>query len=313
MNMHKAAIAYVCLFVLFCLAGCTWFDSNLDKNNDKPNTPSLNMPQQNVGDATKTVGEVAVDIGKRADTIDTHTDQITVKSSQDQNEKIKTEIDGIKTETKGLKDDQYKLIGTEQKLKETQTLLNEQQKLIEQYTSYTKQSEKQITDLQEKVRKLQEENDKMLKTMMSWISVACVVGIGACLAIGFFLKTPTAFIIAGGCIITLGVSVAVTLYMQYIAWVALAVLGVGCVGTIIYVTMQIYYKDKAVDELVHTGEIAKTYLDGKARQKIFGTQVEPGVAHLIQSNVTKNLVKKSRVRAKTNKIFGLAPEIAATK
>lgn len=314
MTLPSKKLIILCVFILFCLTGCSWFDSNVNKNNnDKPNKPSVTLPQENINAAAKTVGEIAVKVGERADTIESHTTQIQVKSTDEQNEKIKTEIDGIKTETKGLKDDQYKLISSEQKLKETQSQLAEQQKLIDKYTEYTKQSEKQVAELQDKIKKLQEENDKMLKTMMSWISVACVVGIGACLAIGFFLKTPTAFIVAGGCVVTLGISVAVTLYMQYIAWVALVVLGLGCIATIIYVTMQFYYKDKAVDELVHTGEVVKTYLGNKARQKIFGTQVEPGVAHIIQSNVTKNLVKKARVRAKVNKNFGLAPEMSAIK
>jgi hypothetical protein len=302
----------ICLliFTLFILCGCALFErSDKSGKNEKPTNPNIVQEKKDIDNSAEIVGGIAVDVGNRADTIDKHTDKIKNKSDENTKDKIKPELEGIKSETDGLKEDKYKLIAVEQKLKEVTIKLEEQQKLIEKYTAYTKDSEKTIANLEEKIKKLQDSNAKLLQTMMSWIAVACVVGIGASIAIGVFFKTPTAFFIAAGCIVTLGASVAVSLYMQYIAWIAILVLGIGCVGVIIYVAMQVRNKDIAVNELVHTGEVVKTYLDTKTRQKIFGTKVEPGVAHSIQSAPTKNLVKRVRNAAKNNRIFGLAPEI----
>ena len=113
--------------------------------------------------------------------------------------------------------------------------------------------------------------------------------------------------IAAGCVATMGVAVAVTLYLQQIAWVALIVLGLGFLGAVVYVFLQVKNRDIAVKELVHTGEIAKTYLPPTVREKIFGNAVEPGVAHQIQSGATMKLVNNVRSLDKTKRGYGLAP------
>lgn len=286
---------------MLILNSCSWFKwktEEQDISQGKPNTPSIVQQKDNVADAANSIGVVATDVGKRAENINDHTTQIQIKSSEQQKQVIKGELDGIKTETQGLKEDQSKLIAAEQKLKQTEIQLDEQQKTIDKYTAYTKNSEDEINRLNEKVKSLEESNAKLLKTMMSWIAVASVVGIGACLAIGFFLKTPKAFLVAGGFAVTLGIAVAVSLYLHYIAWVALAVLGLGCIGVIVYVAFEFKDRDVAVNELVETGEAIKTHVPEHLRKKIFGTIDQAGVAHLIQSDKTINIVRKVRNKKK---------------
>lgn len=297
------------ILIIAMLGSCSRFRRSDTGNISKapPSAPTVEKEITKIEEAKQSVGDTAKDIGQRADKIDNHSTQIEIKTPSETREQVIGEIQGIKQETQGLRQDQANLLIVEEKLKDSENQLKEQQAQIVKYTQYAVDSESKIVELQKKLKELEESNAKLLKTMMSWIAVACVVGIGACLAIGFFFKTPTAFLVAGGCAVTLAVSVAVSLYMQYIAWVALTVLGVGCVGMIIYVVYEFLDKDKAVDELVHTGEVVKTYLPQKTREKIFGNTVEPGVAHIIQSSKTKNLVKKARVRAQTKKTFGLAP------
>jgi len=274
-----------------------------------PELPKVADEGTSVGDASKTVGDVSKDVGARADKIDGHADAVSAAVPPEAKPKTDPEIKGIKEETKGLRADQATLAATEQKLKETQNRLLEEQKKIDSYTDFAKNAEVERAKLEAKIKDLQSSNAKLLKTMLAWIIAACVVGIGACLVIGFFFKTPSAFMIAAGCVATLGVAVAVTMYLSTIAWIALAVLGVGFVGAVVYVVFQIRNRDVAVKELVHTGEVAKTYMPASVREKIFGTAVEPGVAHQIQSTATQKLVSTVREQEKPKRGFGLAPEL----
>lgn len=298
----------IILFLSFSTFSCTWFQS-IRKNDDKITTPTVEKEKESVKEIYTNIGETANSIGKSADSIDNYTSGIEVKNKTEDKPNLQNEIHGIKEETQNLRNDQASLKVSEQKLQDLENRLGDQQKIIDKYTQYSQDSEKKIVFLQEKIKELESSNAQLLKTMMTWIVVASIVGIGASLAIGFFLKTPAAFMVAGGFIITLGISIAVSLYMQYIAWVALTVLGLGCLGTIVYVVINIISKDKAVSELVHTGEVVKTYLSPQDRNKIFGNKVEPGVAHQIQSDSTIKLVKKARNIAKQQKQFGLADSV----
>lgn len=306
----SSKILYTVLLVSvsFFLVSCTWFNSGV-KRDESVATPNVEKEQEKVKEIYTNIGETAKSIGKSADSIDNYTSGIEVKNKTEDKPNLQSEIHGIKEETQSLRNDQASLKVSEQKLRDLEAQLQEQQKIINKYTQYSQDTEKKIVSLQEKIKELESSNAQLLKTMMTWIVVASIVGIGASLAIGFFLKTPAAFMVAGGCIITLGIAVAVSLYMQYIAWIALTVLGLGCIGTIVYVVINITTKDKAVSELVHTGEVVKTYLSPQDRNKIFGNKVEPGVAHQIQSNSTINLVKKARNIAKQHKQFGLADPV----
>lgn len=309
--MHNIELnRFLTAIIIYCaifMGSCSVFQKT--DRNEPPATPSVTKEKEKINEIAKSVSETAKDVGKRADTIDSHATQIEIKTPEAVRPTVQNEITGIREQTQGLRQDQSTLMATEQKLKDTETELDNQQKIINEYAKYSQNSQAEILKLKDKIKELQSSNDKLLKTMMAWISVCCVVGIGVSLVIGFFLKTPTAFMIAAGCVVTLGVSVAVSLYLQYIAWIALSVLGVGFVGVVIYVAIQIKTRDKAVSELVHTGEVVKTYLPNNSRKKIFGNKVEPGVANAIQSKSTIDIVRKIRNKAKITNNIGLAPGI----
>ena len=304
--LQRYLLAIVTYFSLF-MGSCSLLQKSDRK--DPPATPNVTKEKEKINDIAKSVSETAKDVGKRADTIENHATQIEIKTPEATRPLVQSEISGIREQTQGLRQDQSTLMATEQKLKDTELELASQQKIIEEYAKFSQNSQAEIGKLKEKINELQSSNDKLLKTMMAWISVCCVVGIGVSLVIGFFFKTPMAFMIAAGCVATLGVSVAVSLYLQYIAWVALSVLGLGFVAAVIYVAVQIKNKDKAVSELVHTGEVVKTYLPNNSRKKIFGNKVEPGVANAIQSKSTIDMVRKIRNKAKITNNIGLAPGI----
>lgn len=312
MKINNSAFVF---FILMALLGWVFILASCQGNgppsnpNTPPALPEIKNEQKSVSDSAKTVGVIGKDIGLRAEKIDTHAAAIEDKTPPDAKAAVQPEVDGIKSETRSLRQNSATLSATEQKLKDTETRLSDQQKNIEKYAAYTKDSEVQRTKLQDKIKELESSNAKILKTMMSWVTVCCVIGIGVSLAIGFFFKTPAAFMVAAGCVATMGVAVAVTLYLQQIAWVALALLGVGFVAAVVYVFMQIKSRDTAVKELIHTGEIAKTYLPITAREKIFGNAVEPGVANQVQSDSTIKIVSNVRRLDKSRRGYGLAPEI----
>lgn len=280
---------------------------------EAPETPRIESQTIGVGKSADEIKSTANNLAERAGSIDVSIDDIFSKVPEQAKPAIKDNVTNIKKETDGIRKDQLTLEVTEQKLREIQVSLLSQQKLIEDYTAFAKDTEVERTKLQDKIKELESSKAKMLNTMLAWISVCCVIGIGVSLVIGFYLKTPAAFMVAAGCLATLGISVAVTIYMQWIALVAVSVFGLGFVGAVVYIAIQLKNKNKAVSELVHTGEVLKTYLPSNSREKIFGNSVEPGVAHQIQSESTIKIIKDIRDESNKNRGFGLAPSSSFSK
>jgi len=278
---------------------------NGPKQRSSPDAPQVDTEKKNIKDSAVTIGEVAKSVGEKADSLENHANSIELKSTPESLKLVRGDVDGIKTDAVGLRKDKSTLDATEQKLKDTEASLSVQQERIKDFTKFAAQSESDRTKLQEKIKNLESSNGKLVKTMLSWIISACVVGIGICLVVGFVFKTPSAFMIAAGCLATMGVAIGVTFYMQQIAWIAIAVLGLCFVIAVIYVFIQVKNKDKAVTELFHTGEVVKSYLPTNAKEKIFGSEVEPGIAHQIQSKTTKDLVSKIKRLTKERRGFGL--------
>jgi len=315
MSINKVLGIFVFMTIIswaFIITSCSNSQPSRTISKAPPETPNVVKEGEKVGEAAKTVGETGKDVATRAEKIDEHAANIESKTPPEVKSSVQPELSGIRTETNGLREDSATLVSVEQKLKDTQSQLLEQQQKIQNYTTFAKESETQRQKLQDKIKELESSNAKMLRTMLSWIVVVCVIGIGASLVIGFFFKTPAAFMVAAGCVATMGIAVAVTLYLQQIAWVALAVLGLGFLGAVVYVFFQIKNRDTAVKELVHTGEVAKNYLPTTVREKIFGNAVEPGVAHQIQSGSTMKLVSKVRSLDKNKRGYGLAQSPSVT-
>jgi len=298
----------IAIFVLLGLFSCEGGSRN-NSVSDRPETPSVKDETAIIGDSSDLVGGVGNNLVQRAEKINGHTRSIEASLPPPDKSIVTKDVEGIRTETKGLVEDSNTLASVKKQLDMAEEMLIKQQSKINDFVSYTKDSEKQRVDLVNKIRDLESSNAKIIKTMLSWVTVCCVIGIGASLVIGFFFKTPAAFMVAAGCVATMGIAVAVTLYLQQIAWIALALLGVGFLSAVVYVFVQVKNRDTAVKELVHTGEIAKSYLPTTVREKIFGNSVEPGVAHQIQSNSTIKLVRNVRSLDKNKRGYDLAPQL----
>lgn len=162
--------------------------------------------------------------------------------------------------------------------------------LESQVTLLTKERDQAFAERDKALEKEKDATQKMLR----WLIVLCVIGGGAGIALMVTGNMATGSIIALGSGTTLVLAIAVNAYFHWIAIGGLVLLA-GCVGVLVW---QLFIRNKALQEVVHTTEIAKRRLPPAARKKIFGFQSEPGDAYSIQSTTTENMVAKIRRKFK---------------
>jgi len=121
-----------------------------------------------------------------------------------------------------------------------------------------------------------------------------VIGIGLGAALIFFghLTMGSGLVVLSVTVVVLGVVID-----KYYDWIALGgvVVVAIAVGFIIY---QFFIREKAVEEVVETAEVAKKKLNYADRKIIFGEGVEPGMAVTLQSKSTEHLVNRVRRKKK---------------
>ncbi len=265
---------------------------------DSGNAAEVTESQKQTQEAGKSLGKIAEETESHAGTIDDHVDNISSAVSPETKSIIDPDIKGIKNETKDMRSDSSDMKVLSQKLEQISNDLAKEQKKIDASEKNAKEYKKKIAEQADEITKLRNENTKMIQSMLAWVSVICVIGIGVSLLIGFVLRTPVAFLVASGCAATLGVSIAVTIYMKSIGLVAIVCMGVGLLVASVYVIMQIINRDKVVKELVGTSEVAKQNLTAENKKKVFGGDDKPGLVEEIQSPVTKKFVAKIRAISK---------------
>jgi ABC-type multidrug transport system fused ATPase/permease subunit len=267
---------------------------------DSGNVAEVTESQKQTKETGKSLSKIADETESRAGTIEGHADNISAAISPETKSIIDPDIKGIKNETKEMRSDSSEMKVLAQKLEQISSDLAKEQKKIDASEKNAKEYKKKIIEQTEEITKLKNENTKMIQNMLAWVSVLCVIGIGISLLIGFVLRTPVAFLVASGCAATLGVSIAVTIYMKSIGLVAIICMGVGLLVASVYVIMQIINRDKVVKDLVDTNEIAKQNLTAENKKKVFGGDDKPGLVEEIQSPITKQFVAKIRSVSKKN-------------
>ncbi len=308
--MNRSLILIVISFLIVLVSGCDSVDKG-ETSRKSPIQPSVIEQEKSLADSAKKIGDTSKSIEKKADKIDDYTNNIVTSASQDFREQIDPQVEGIKQETSGLRDDSKTLAIVSEELNKTQKELSKKEEQIKVYANYTDKVETDKTKLLARIKELESSNLKLIKDMLAWLTVACVVGIGACLLLGFLFKTPSAYLAAGGLLLTMVLSIGISVYLQYIAWLSAVIIGLSLVAVLVYIGFEISKRNKAVAEVVHTGEIAKQYLPESERKKIFGSEVEPGIANQVQSPSTQLLVRKIRSMEKSKRGFGLASSLSS--
>jgi len=252
----------------------------------------------------KTVGE---GLSGRADRIEEGTDNVrdTLDSTGVDRRMVSEPLDAIDSEAQGLRQDSAELESARLRIDDLRISLDGEQEKIEDLTGNLGDAQGVISSLEKENRELRDKTNQLFKEKMAWIGVISVFGIGVSVVLIFLTRSGTATIIALGFVATLGISIAVSLYMSAIAWVTIAIVGIVAVGVIGYMAYQKLTDNKRVDELIQTNEVAKDYLSQEARDHIFGRGAEPGVADRIQSNATRAMVRQIRRTGKRK--FDLSP------
>ena len=266
---------------------------------------------KSVDEGAKTSGTVAEKVGESAKKIDEHTGNIESKTSTNEVfPAIQPELQGIKQETGNLRQDQADLLVLQKQLEATKADLMDQKTRYDAVIKNGNELRGKIAQQEKEIAHLKEENGKLFKKLVAWLGVICIGGIGLSAVLGFFTRSPAAIFLGLGFLVTLGVSIVVSLYMTWIAYITIgAAVLIGGIA-IVYVMRHQYAERKALVETVHTNEVSKQYLDPKARLHIFGNGPEGGVADNIQSSSTKKIVaqiRKSAEKSSTKKFALAAP------
>jgi hypothetical protein len=290
------------------LPGCSMFKRDTPREIGEPvEKPDLNLETEAVENSAGTIGDIADSVEGSADSIDEQTVQIRSTVPSETGAVIDGNLDAIDAETTSLRDDSAELRRVRSDLEEVRDDLVTEQGKVDDLESAARVSLAEIEDLREQNNNLKSEASQLFKQKMAWIGVISVFGIGVCVILAFLTRSTAATLVAIGFVVTLGVSIAVSLYMATIAWITIAVAGVSVVGVLGYMGYNTFVQNKSVDELVQTGEVTKNYLSQEARDYIFGRGAEPGVADQVQSKETKKLVRQLRQYDVKKRGFDLAP------
>lgn len=269
--------------------------------------PDTSQEQASIEKNSKAVGEVAESIKDSADKIDGETQAVKSAVDTETGAIIGPNLNNINTETKSLRGDSEELKRIQVDLEETKKSLSDEQTKVDRLETAARTSIAEIEALKNENKDLRSKAGELFKEKMAWIGVISVFGIGVSVILAFLTRSMTATMIAIGFVVTLGVSIAASIYMSTIGWVTIAIAGVSVVGVLAYIAYTTFVQNKSVDELVQTGEVAKNYLSQEARDHIFGRGAEPGIADQVQSKETKKLVRKVRSYNKQKRGFDLAP------
>lgn len=226
-------------------------------------------------------------------------------------EKITEDASAIKEETKQIPD--QKVSGY---------IANKAENIISSSDSIKKENDK-LAKVIDEVKKNEDELAKLkdlinskrleaLEKLYGYITMFWVLGFAAIVggAVVAFLLGNRLF---GSSIMLIGVmmvgfAAASQYYMEQIAQVGGVILIVSFVGGIAYLIWGIYRANTvtlAVKEIVEMIEILKVTMTDQEREKLFG---KDGVANLVQSDITKQVVSKIKEKNGLRKLEEIKPQ-----
>jgi hypothetical protein len=147
-----------------------------------------------------------------------------------------------------------------------------------------------------RANKAEDEGIKTLKQVYTWISVSCFGGFLLSL-IGIFsgfgsggIWSKLAIGVAVACGVGLGLSIFLIQTISLIPWIVGGILLIAAA----FIIWQFFVRNKAIQEVARTTEMAKEKLSDVNKALIFGTGSIPGKAFSVQSTATEAIVKKVR-------------------
>ncbi|NJL71206.1 MAG: hypothetical protein HC888_06110 [Candidatus Competibacteraceae bacterium] len=169
-------------------------------------------------------------------------------------------------------------------------LVDQMERIAKKHMDDKVQADAALTKALDRVKELEQAETTKTRAMLRWIIGLCVVagGIsGGLIFLGRMNAGIALGVIASG---TLAFAVAVSQYLEWIAFGGIIVIGLS----VAYILYQLFVRDKAISEVVHTNEIVKNKLPEDERKRLFGSKEEPGVIYTIQSPSTESIVQSVR-------------------
>lgn len=207
-------------------------------------------------------------------------------------QEIRESSDEIDKQALIIKDQEEKLEKVQEGLMSASARIKQMERHVQEFQTAAEKAEKE----KQKAIKSAEEAERKAKnasrSMLKWLILVCTVGGGAGIAIMVFgnFSMGGMIAVASGCVLFF--AIAVEQYFNFIAYGGVALI----LLTIAYLIYMVVIRDKAVEEVVHTAEMAKGKLQPEERKEIFGYKEDVGKVHTIQSKSTNKLVANVRER-----------------
>jgi hypothetical protein len=259
-------------------------------------------------EANPTLNDASVNIDKVVD-------DLPKKTTIVRSEAIKTKLQTGIIQTKLSDQDKAKVMDQILNISKSQDLIfktavdiDDIQKDLVATQGYLKQAKTQITKMEEAFKasisakdeidkKLQEalDREKGVIRYIIYCSVAlCMIGFAVGAGLIYFGNPKLGSGILVISLSTLIISITLDQFWSYIPWVGLGIICVS-IGIIVWKLM---IKDKAIDEVVATTEVVKEALAPETRKELFGSELDKGKIHNLQSKSTEEMVKSRRDRLK---------------
>ena len=273
------------IFLLFIIGGCNSGNKKPFIGQNFQVKEDLQKTSDSIDLEIKRLEDMSVDIFQQTTLI---TQEINQVESSPILKKIKNYIDVIIEKTKQI------LIVKNNLAKSSTNLKIAKEKIIQ----IDKNMELLIKERNEAVKEnneLKEDIKSRITSSLKKIVIGSIVGFGVFIGIGVFVNLKGGLIGAVSCLSTMVLALAVGQHIDIIAWVGLAVI----IISVLIIGFLIYIQRKAIIECVETTEKTKEKLPEEAKNEIFGNGEDDGIAGILQSKSTKEIVKKEREKIKS--------------
>ena len=203
---------------------------------------------------------------------------------------IRDRTDVIDEQTTSIQVQEQRLAKVQDMLSSASARILQMERLVGDYQKSAKNALAERDEAIENMEKAKIEADNASRSMLKWLILTCTIGGGAGIAVMIFGRFSIGgmLAVASGCVLVF--AMAVEQYFNYIAYggVVIILIAIG------YLAYMVFIRNRAVEEIVHTTEIAKRKLPPEKRKEIFGHKEDTGKVHAIQSKSTEKLVKSVR-------------------
>tara|TARA_Y100000310_G_scaffold345691_1_gene468320 strand:- start:1683 stop:2588 length:906 start_codon:yes stop_codon:yes gene_type:complete len=251
---------------------------------------SIDQVRENVSDASGIVGDSSESIRKDASTIKDEAQLVSEKVPVKSKPQVKPHLATIVKTSDHIIKSTIELDKANSKLGSALSELGTAEAKVKEIQDEYKRAVKETEAAIEARDKAIAREKVATKRLLNFLIIACVIAFGIGVTLMFFKHYTTGGGIAIASIATMVLAVAVVQYLEWIAIGGLIIIGLA----VAYLAYQFFLRQKAIEEVVQTTEIAKRSMPEDKQKEVFGDGPDIGKAYVIQSSSTEKLVNKVR-------------------